>query len=125
MDRFKFLLIVVLLMISAANGKSQSPIPRPPASATETERLQLFSELQSLIAQSDRFSSPLARARAKAEIASALWYLDQEEAERMLTSAYKLTLPEEAEREKSRTRALGADMDFASETERARTDVRN
>jgi hypothetical protein len=60
-----------------------------------------FSELQSLNAQSAKLGSALARARAGAEIASALWYLDQEEAKRMLTKAYELTLLEEAKMEKN------------------------
>src|SRR5438876_6867943 len=118
------LLLVLLLAFIVSDSKGQTPDQQPADIATETERLQLLSELQSLKAQSSRLSSPLARARGNAEIASALWYLDQEEARRILTNAYKLTLPEEEEREKNRTKAIGADMDFASETERARTDVR-
>lgn len=124
MNRFT-LLLVLLLVIIVTDSKGQTPDQQPNAVPTETEKLQLLSELQSLNAQSARLSSPLARARAKAEIASALWYLDQEEARRILTSAYKLTLPEEAEREKSRAKVIGADMDFPGETERARTEVRN
>jgi len=123
MNRFT-LLLVVLLAIIVINGKGQTRDQQPRGMSTDMEKLQLLSELQSLNTQSDRLNSPLARARAKAEIASALWHLDQEEAKRILTNAYKLTLPEEAEQEKSRARAIGADMGFPSETERARTDVR-
>ena len=123
---YKFALpILALLAISISDAAGQSPAqPTPQTVSTDAEKLQLLSELQALNAQSDRLATPLARARAKAEIASALWHLDVEEAKRMLTRAYELTLPEEAEREKSRAKAVGADMDFPSETERARTEVR-
>src|SRR5438445_2384372 len=124
MNRF-MLVLVVLLAIIIADSKAQTPDQQPRNVPTETERLQLLSELQSLDAQAATLASPLAHARARAEIAGALWYLDQEKAMRLLTAAYKLTLPEEAEREKSRVRTIGADMDFPSETERSRSEVRN
>lgn len=67
----------------------------------------------------------MARARAKAEIASALWHLNEEGAKEMLTDAYQLTLPDEEEREKSRAKPVGADFPFPTEVERARREVRS
>jgi len=125
MNKF-IMLLVLLLTVVITNSKGQTLNQPPPrAVQTDTERLQLLSELQSLNAQSAKLGSALARARAGAEIASALWYLDQEEAKRMLTKAYELTLLEEAKMEKKRARAVGANMDFSNETESARTEVRS
>jgi hypothetical protein len=121
MNRF-ILLSVLLLAIIVTDSKGQTSDRQARAAEAETEKLQLISELQSLDAQSARLNSPLAKARAKAEIASALWYLDQDETKRILTAAYKLTFPEAAERERSRARAIGADIDFADEAERARSE---
>jgi hypothetical protein len=124
MNRFP-LLIVLLLLVIVANGQGQTTEQRPVDAAPDTEKLQLLSELQSLNAQSARLNSPLAQARAKAEVASAMWYLDQDEAKRILIAAYQLTLPGEAEREKRRAKAVGSDMEFPSDTERGRTEVRD
>lgn len=117
------LLSVILLAVTLA-GSSQTRDQKPRVNSTDAEKLQLISELQILDAQSARLTGPLARARAKAEIASALWHIDEEGAKRVLTDAYELTLPEEEEREKSRSKAVGADFPFPTELERARREVR-
>ncbi|HEX8846041.1 MAG TPA: hypothetical protein VF791_15425 [Pyrinomonadaceae bacterium] len=118
------LLLVILLAFTLA-GSSQTLDQEPRVNSTDAERQQLISELQVLDAQAARLTSPLARARAKAEIASALWYLDTEGAKRMLADAYKLTLPDETEQQKSRAQAIGADLSFPTELERARREVRS
>lgn len=123
MNRPALLLVILLALTLADSGQTRAQEPR--INPIDVERQQLTSELQILDAQTARLTSPLARARAKAEIASALWYLDEEGAKRMLADAYKLTLPDENQQEKSRALAVGADLPFPTELERARREVRN
>jgi hypothetical protein len=123
MKRSSFLSGILLAAVSISSI-GQTRDQKPHVAPTDTEKLQLLSELQYLKVQSTGLNSPLARARAKAEIASALWYLDQAQAELMLLEAYKLTLPPEEEREQRRARAIGTDLNIPNETERARGEVR-
>ena len=117
--------LVSITLLAVTLASSQTPPQKPRVIPTEEIKQQLTSDLQILDAQSRRLTSPLARARAKAEVASALWYLDQEAAKEILTDAYQITLPDEEERERSRARAVGADLPFPTELERARREVQS
>lgn len=127
MNRPALLAVIVFTVALVGRGQlpNQPPREQPPRDPQELlERQQLVAELQSLSARSAGFNSALARARAKAEVASALWLLDQKEAKRLLSEAYELTLPEEEERNKTRALNVGADYPFTNATERARREVR-
>ena len=79
-------------LISMSTGQVQSGKPVPPLE--DPLELALVSELQSLAAQATNLISPLARARASAEIADAIWDLDEKRAKQILTDAYKWTSAE-------------------------------
>jgi hypothetical protein len=86
------------------------------------ERGTLLSDLQVLDAESAKLDN-LARAFAKAEIAAALWTLDNERAKALLRDAYKLTLPDEAQA-KLRDNPVGAPPIPSGKEEIARNLVR-
>lgn len=118
------ILLAAVSISSVGQTRDQKSQAASPTASTDTEKVQLLSELQSLKAQSAGLGSPLSQARGKAEVAGALWYLDQAQAEQMLLEAYKLTLPTEEEREKNPPRPIGSPLDIPNETERARGEVR-
>src|SRR5256885_141037 len=90
------LLLALLLLATkpAAITYGQTSDLEAPSSNTSGEQMSLVSDLRLLDRQSEELSSPLARARAKAEIADPLWHLDRKEAERILTNACLLTVPD-------------------------------
>jgi hypothetical protein len=100
-------------------GQIQARKSIPPIE--EDLKLTLFSELQSLAAQATNLASPLARARANAEIADALWGLDEERAKEILTEAYKWIFAEKS--------ASGLNEILTRKgsiyTDQARRDIRN
>ncbi len=104
----KFLLISLLLFSFAPSDKSQTMTASPnDDSMLLAAKGLLLSDLQVLDAKSVKLDNGLARAVAKAEIAAALWSLDNERAKALLREAYKLTLPDEAQN-KSRDVPIGA-----------------
>lgn len=89
------------------------------------ERNSLFFELRALDAEASELRKPLARARAKVEIADAAWTLDREWAKKLLREAYELTFPEGEERDRLRRQAIGDRVRSPTELGWARTQMRN
>jgi hypothetical protein len=61
----------------------------------DLKRIVLLSELRDLEVRATRLNSPLSCALARAEIANAVWQLDEDWAKRLLREAYQQTFPEE------------------------------
>lgn len=92
---------------------------------SDSQRLIVFSELQSLETRASRLDRPLARAAAITEIAAAAWTLDKEWAKKLLSEAYELTLPDEEEQRKLSNRPAGSAPIPQTEVDRARGEIRN
>lgn len=119
----KLALISLLLFLLAPSYKSQTATASTnDDSMLLAERGTLLSDLQVLDAESAKLDN-LARAFAKAEIAAALWTLDNERAKALLRDAYKLTLPDEAQA-KLRDNPVGAPPIPSGKEEIARNLVR-
>src|SRR2546422_392258 len=84
--------ISLIVLFTIPNGLSQVPNV---ARLTEKQSLLLI-DLQNLAAQAANLTSGLARARANAEIADALWTLDEPRAKELIGEAYNLTSPDPA-----------------------------
>jgi len=94
----KLLSILSLLFLLAPSDESQTLKASPnDDSMFLAEKGMLLSDLQVLDTKSVKLDNGLARAAAKAEIAAALWSLDNGRAKVLLRDAYKLTLPDEAQ----------------------------
>jgi hypothetical protein len=92
----------------------------------KTEKLKLVSEIQLLAySQLARLSTPLARARAKAEIADVLWILDDSEAKVMLTEAYELTFHEQEHNKNKGLNNVTDQYNVSNEEQRSKAEIRN
>lgn len=104
----RLILLLALMVLLAPTCKSQAITASPnDDSMLLATKGMLVSDLQVLDTKSVKLDNGLARAVAKAEIAAALWSLDNEQAKALLREAYKLTLPDEAQN-KSRDVPIGA-----------------
>jgi hypothetical protein len=90
-----------------------------------TEKVALLSDLHGLEAKADQLGNSTPRALALAEIADAAWTLDQVWAKKLLREAYDLTFPPEGERNKLRSKSVGAAPTVPTEFERTRGAVRH
>ncbi len=124
MRRFSLLLIILCLLPCSPYGQSVSPNTVVKSDVT-LEKIWLLSYLQALEAKSVRLDTPLARALAKAEIASAAWTLDQAWAEKLLREAYELTFPDEEEQAKLRSIEMGEALSLPTKKEIARNSMRH
>jgi hypothetical protein len=113
--------ISLVVLFTIQNGPSQVPNV---ARLTEKQSLLLI-DLQNLAAQAANLTSGLARARANAEIADALWALDEPRAKELIGEAYNLTSPDPAP--KSSPASSGSKKDFSvpRSLELARLEIRN
>ncbi len=102
------ILIFGLIFLPGFFCNAQSNETKTTKDDTEMQKLWLLSDTQVLETKSVVLDKPLARALAKAEIAGAMWMLDQPRAENLLREAYELTLPNEDERNRLRSRPIGA-----------------
>jgi hypothetical protein len=93
--------------------------------AAVVERNALLFQLRALDSEASELRKPLARSRAKVEIADAAWTLDREWAKKLLREAYELTFPEEAERDRLRQEVIGARPKPPTDMEWARTQMRD
>ncbi|MCA1629857.1 MAG: hypothetical protein LC774_05845, partial [Acidobacteria bacterium] len=126
MRRLQLLLTCVLLapQLAAAQGAAK-PSGSTGETGNQTSRLALLFDLQGLDADASKLNQPLARARARMEIADAAWLIDREWAKKLLRDAYELTFPEEKERERLRQEPVGSKPLPPTDVERARTNLRN
>jgi hypothetical protein len=93
----RVLVIFSLLLPFATPHTGQTPASKQRGDEVTIARSILVSEIQALDSQSSKIESPLARALAKAETASATWLFDKSWAKRLLREAYTLTLNKESE----------------------------
>lgn len=126
MRRLQLLLTCALLAPHLAAAQSAT---KPGGGAAETSGqtalLALLFDLQALDAEASKLNQPLARARAKIEIADAAWPVEREWAKKLLREAYESTFPDEKEREHLRQESLGSKPHPPTGVERARTEARN
>lgn len=113
MRRFSLLVAVGLTFFVFISAVSQTTtiIDKTPVINTRNANAlknELLQDLQSLEAEAKKIELPLQRAYAQAEIADAMWWLDQASAQNVLRSAFELTLPNEDERKKLRSKAAGS-----------------
>ena len=120
----RLLRLPALMFLITATHYGQAPERVQGSRDAAQQKLWLTSELQSLDAESQKLSEPLARASAKTEIAAAAWTLDQPWAEKLLREAYVLTLPNEAQA-KLRVAQIGAPPALPTPVERAGNDLRS
>lgn len=122
----KLILISLLLFSLAPSYKSQTIKASPTDdSMLLAEKGILLSDLQVLDASCVKLDGVLARASAKTEIADAGWTLDQRWAKKLLREAYELTIPNEEEQTKLRSRLVGAALTLPGGRDIARNQVRN
>lgn len=121
MKRSLLLLITLSLLTLPVNSQS---VPNDEED-NSVKKMILLTELHDLELKAAMLDRPLARAMALADIASALWLLDENEAKKLLSSAYDLTLPSEDEQSKVHVRPVGAAPTLPVGIERARGAVRN
>lgn len=124
MKKLFFHLTLLFLLASYANAQSVEPQAAKDENTAQQKSLLLF-DLQALETKSDKLSEPLAKALAKAEIADAMWTLDQERAEKLLREAYELTLPNEEDQTRLRDKPAGSIPVMFNSIDRARGDIRN
>lgn len=122
----RIILMSALILLLAPSYRGQTVKSNPDEDETHAaEKISLLTDLQSLNAESVKLDAPLARALAKAEIADAAWTLDEGWAKKVLREAYQLTLPDEEEQAKLRSRPAGAAPTIPTALDRARNDIRN
>lgn len=121
----RLILLVILISLIAPTYNGQSAAIKPSNDDTTLAKFSLLSDLQALEAKSTKLGEPLARARAKAEIADAAWRLDEEWAKKLLSEAYELTLPDEEEQDSLRSKPAGTAPVPPTAIDRARNDVCN
>jgi hypothetical protein len=126
MRSLPLLLICILLAPHLADAQTVAKPDESMAQAiNQNASLAVLFDLQSLDADASKLNHPLARARAKIEIADAAWSLDREWAKRLLRAAYELTFPDEKERERLRQESGRVKPQPPTDVERARTEMRN
>jgi hypothetical protein len=124
MKKLFFHLTLLFLLASSANAQSVEPQAAKDENTAQQKSLLLF-DLQALETKADKLSEPLAKALAKAEIADAMWTLDQERASKLLREAYELTLPNEEDQTRLRDKPAGSIPVMFNSIDRARGDIRN
>ncbi len=72
------LLGLAIVILAAHSARAQTVTQTPLDAEATVERNSLFFELRALDAEAAELRKPLARARAKVEIADAAWSLDME-----------------------------------------------
>lgn len=122
MKKVLLLPVFVLLLVSSHRGQSVEAKSGDDAAAAEKNVIR--ADIQALEARLVRLGTPLALARAKAEIADALWWVEQERAKALLREAYELTFPEEGERKRLQGQPVGT-LPLPSGDDRARNEIRN
>ncbi len=125
MRKMSLLLALLLLLLSPATHRGQSVKPKSDEGAATEAKSLLSLDVQALDAESLKLDSPLARALAKAEIAAAVWLLDEMWAKKLLREAYALTLPGEEEQSRLRNRPMGAPLSPPGRDEIARNMIRH
>lgn len=120
----RLLLLPALLLLLTTTSHGQSSESESTDGAADTKKTALLSDLQMLEAESRDLDQPLARARAKAEVADAAWPVDQEWAKSLLREAYELALPAEEERARLRELPVGSPPRLPSSEDRTRRAVR-
>jgi hypothetical protein len=125
MRRLQLFLAFTLLASHFSYAQTATPRAAQETEAATVERNALFFELRALDAEASELRRPLARSRAKVEIANAAWELDREWAKKLLREAYELTFPEEEERDSLRRQAVGEGVRPPTELEWARTQMRD
>ena len=123
MRRLQLFLTCVLLAPHLAAAQSAVK-PGGAETLEQTARLALLFDLQGLDAEASKLNQPLARARAKIEIADAAWPVEPEWAKKLLREAYESTFPEETERERLRQESPGSKPHPPTDVEWARTETR-
>jgi hypothetical protein len=110
-NRSYYGLVVLWLSFFAVAGRGQTETQKITDQdlVRQTQINQLVSDLKGLDEEAKKLDDGVARAAAKAEIADALWGLDEKYAQGLLKEAYDLTLPSERERERLRNQTVGAD----------------
>lgn len=115
--------VLILIFLSSLGG-SQSPTPQERNdNEVDIRKNSLILDLESLDTEASTINAPLARASARAEIASAMWVLNRARAQALLLDAYELSLPEEKERTKLRERPVGATPTEPTEKDIARSRI--
>jgi hypothetical protein len=125
MRRLQLFLAFTLLAPHFSYAQTATPRAAQETKEATVERNALFFELRALDAEASELRKPLARSRAKVEIANAAWELDREWAKKLLREAYELTFPEEEERDSLRRQAIGEGVKPPTELEWARTQMRD
>lgn len=122
----RFLLLSALLAIISSPSSPQTIAPLPETFDNEkaVQRNLLFADLRGLEIEAEKLDKPLARALAQAEIADAVWTLDQEWVKKLLREAYELTFPPEAEQIKMREKPVGAPPTPPTSDDRTRGGLR-
>jgi hypothetical protein len=125
--RLRVSLFVLLVVVCAPNGSGQvgSSEDSQSANLLRLEQIrELVVDLASLENETRKLDDSNSKALAQAEIADALWILDQSRAKDLLKQAFKLTLPDEKERERLGNRRIGEDPVEPSTSDIARDRVR-
>jgi hypothetical protein len=122
LPRTALILILILLSTSSYRGQSTGSAARHDELAQKKNALA--SDIQMLDLESLKIDNYLARALAKAEIASAAWMLDPELARRLLREGYILTLPKD-EATNLPDSQTGAESASSANNDRAVNEVRN
>jgi hypothetical protein len=108
LNRIEKTILLVVIIVSPTLALSQAKVSDAETAEAFVRRLSLISEIQSLEIRAKRLDKPLARAAADAEIADALWGLNQDESKNILREAYELTFPGEEQRAKLQKIPVGA-----------------
>lgn len=122
----KLFLLLISLSLLASGGHAQTADNQTDiGNNLSLKKSVLLFDLQSLETKSSKLNGLLAKALAKAEIADAMWTLDQVQAAKLLREPYELTFPEEEEMAKLRDRSAGLPPLLFNDINRARGEIRN
>ena len=116
--------IAVLFLLLTPPSDGQSIEANANSDEVSIKKSLLLSDLHALEIESAKLEKPLALALAKAEIANAIWSLDQTRAKKLLHDAYELTFPEESERTQLQKKPIGAPLTIPTKIDTARNTVR-
>ncbi len=101
---------IAILLVFAFQSKSfcqnVSNDSSPILEELQSQKQLTLTSLNILDNQANRIGNDLAKAAAKAEIADAVWQLDNDFAKKILLEAYKLSLPNGEEKEKLKNRTV-------------------
>lgn len=124
MKRIIFLPAFILLILSATQAQ-QVMESGPANNDLALQKSQIINDLQSLEIRAKSLHGPLAQALAQAEIADAVWALDQDQAAILLRTAYKLTLPDKDQQTNPAVKPAGSAPVPPSSEGRARATIQN